>query len=345
MGGARDLPLRQQTMRGAIDWSYELLNEEEKKLFRRLSVFVDGFEFEGAEAVCHLVGETEIDILDGIESLVDKSLLRQKETVDGETRFAMFETIKEYGLEQLVNSGEAAKAQRSHAAFFLEFAERAEAELVGVHQDVWLDKVESEHGNLRAAIHWSLENDEAELGVRLAGALWRFWEMRGYVTEGRARLSGLLSLTSKPVPAKARLKALYAGGVLADAQCDYGAARSLFEEQLALNRKLEDKWGIANSLNNLGIEALRQRDYAAARGLYEESLLIWRQLGNDRAAALSLSNLGNVADLLGEHEAARDRYEESLEVFKTLKDQRGVALSLGHMGDVARHQGNHESAR
>ncbi|MEK6283702.1 MAG: tetratricopeptide repeat protein [Acidobacteriota bacterium] len=343
MGGARDLPSRQQTMRGAIAWSYELLNEGEKKLFRGLSVFAGGCELEAAEAVCTEAGDLEIDVLDGVSSLIDKSLLQQKEGVNAEPRFTMLETITEYGLEQLTASLEAGALRRRHADFFLKMAEKAETELLGSQQDTWLDKLEIEHGNFRGAMRWAEENSEAEIGLRLAVALWRFWEMRGYLAEGRERLSALLSLAGGPT--KARIKALYAAGVLADSQCDYAAARALFQENLELYRKLGDKWGIANSANNLGIVALRQHDYASARSLYEESLAIWCEVENQSALALSLSNLGNVADLCGDYVAAHGYYQESLEVFKQLQDGRGVALSLGHMGDVALHQGEYDSAR
>lgn len=344
-GGARDLPSRQQTMRGAIAWSYDLLNEEEKKLFRRLSVFVGGWELEAADAICRDSGDFEIEVLEGVESLVDKSLLQLREMSATEPRFLMLETITEFGLEQLTASGEDEKSRRYHADFFMKLAERGETELLGAQQELWLDSFEIEHDNLRAALRWAEENQEAEIGLRLVGALWRFWEMRGYLSEGRERLSAVLSLASTPATMKARLKALYAAGVLADAQCDYSSARSLFEEKLALHRKLNDNWGIANSINNLGIMALRDRDYVGARSLYEESLSIWRKLGNQTAIALSLINLGNVADLQGEYDSAHAFYADSLEVFKQLLDKRGVARSLSHMGDVARHRLDYESAR
>ncbi|MFN2513389.1 MAG: protein kinase [Pyrinomonadaceae bacterium] len=292
MGGARDLPARQQTMRGAIAWSYDLLNDEEKKLFRRLSVFVGGCELEAVEFVCNRKGDMGIDVLDGVASLVDKSLLQQKEMLPTEPRFAMLETITEYGLEQLIASGEADEQRRNHAEFFLKLAELAETELLGAQQEVWLDRLETEQGNLRAALHWAEEKKQAEIGLRLAGALWRFWEMRGYLAEGRKHLASFISLPESEFTIKARLKALYAVGVLADAQCDYAAARSWFEEKLKLSRKLGDKWGVANSLNNLGIVALRQRDYDTAGSLYEESLTLWRELGNQSAVALLAKQFG-----------------------------------------------------
>jgi predicted ATPase len=343
--GARDLPSRQQTMRGAIAWSYDLLDEKEQKLFRRLSVFVGGCDLQAIEEVCNCFGDLEIDVLDEVTSLVDKSLLQQRETAGADSRFTMLETITEFGLEQLAASSEAAELRKSHAAFFLKLAEQGETELLGTQQEMWLDKFELEHGNFRAATQWAEQDRQAETALRLAGALWRFWEMRGYLAEGREVLRRLLTLEETAETMKPRLKALYAAGILADSQCDYAAARDLFDQKLALHRQLGDKWGVANSINNLGIIVLRQRDYAGARALYEESLNLWRELGNERAVALALGNLGNVADLTGDFETAYAYYNESLELFKTLQDKRGVALSLHHMGDVARHQSDYERAR
>jgi tetratricopeptide (TPR) repeat protein len=332
-------------MRGAIAWSYDLLDEKEQKLFRRLSVFVAGCDLQAIEEVCNCFADLEIDALDGVSSLVDKSLLQQREIMGSEPRFTMLETITEFGLEQLAASREADELRKCHADFFLKFVEEGETELLGAQQEVWLDRFEIEHGNLRAATKWAEQNRQAETALRLAGAMWRFWEMRGYLAEGRDVLRKLLASDETAETMKPRLKALYAAGILADSQCDYSAARALFAQKLALHRKLGDKWGIANSINNLGIIALRQHDYVGARNLYEESLNLWRELGNERAVALALGNLGNVADLTKDFEAACAHYNESLELFKSLQDNRGVALSLHHMGDVARHQSDYERAR
>ncbi|HUQ34449.1 MAG TPA: tetratricopeptide repeat protein [Pyrinomonadaceae bacterium] len=343
-GGARDLPTRQQTMRGVVAWSYDLLSEDEKRLFRRLSIFVGGCTLEAAEAVCGAPGDLGLEVIDGAGSLVDKSLLQQKEGAGGEPRLTMLETIREYGLEQLSVSGEAGALHGRHAQFYLAFAESAEPELHGAGQELWLDRLEAEHDNLRAAARWVEECGETEAGLRMAVGLWRFWEMRGFIAEGRERLSRLL-YAAGPTPTRVRLKALYAAGVLADAQCDYDEARAMFEENLKLNRQLGDKWGTASSINNLGIAAIRQRDYDAARALYEESLALLREMGNRRAVALSLANLGNVADLRGDYDAAYALYAEGMEVFKGLRDTWGIALSLNHLGDVARHRGDYDAAR
>ena len=344
-GGARDLPQRQQTMRSAIAWSYDLLDEEEKKLFRRLSIFVDGCTSEAVEAVCNATGDLRLDVLEGLASLVDKSLQRQEEHLGGEVRFHAFETIREYGNECLAKNGEVTPTKRHHANFFLTFAEQVEPELVASNQEVWLDRLEVEHENLRAALECFAETGEVELGLRLGGALWRFWSTRGYLTEGRNRLERLLTMCTTLPASKAIMKARYAAGVLAEAQGDYGAARFHFEKNLTTQRELGDRWGVANSLNNLGIIAFRNNEYTAARSLYEESLGLWREIGNQRAVALSLSNLGNIAEKLNDHVLAHSLHHESLALFRELKDAHGIASSLGHLADAAKRSHDYPSAR
>ena len=343
-GGPRDVPQRQQTMRNAIAWSYELLDDEEKKLFRRLSIFVDGCTTEAAERVCNAIGDLQLDVVDGMASLVDKSFLRQEEHLGGEFRFRAFETIREFGLECLAKSGEAPPTHQQHAIFFLKFAEQAEPQLVGPDQETWLDRLETEHGNLRAALEWSVETGEIETGLRLGAALWRFWSIRGYLVEGRQRLERIIALCT-PQGSKSLTKVIYAAGVLAEAQGDYRAAQSLFAQNLSIQREMGDKWGIANSLNNLGIIALRDNDYAAAQALYEESLGLWRELGNQGVAALSLTNLGNIAADLGDYARANSLHQESLSIFRELNDLRGVATSLAHLADVARRTRDYHTAR
>jgi predicted ATPase len=343
-GGARDLPQRQQTMRNAIAWSHELLDDEEKKLFRRLSIFVDGGTTEAAERVCNAIGDLQLDVGDGMASLVDKSFLRQEEHLGGEFRFRAFETIREFGLECLAESGEARATHRQHAIFFLQFAEHAERQLVGPDQEIWLDRLETEHSNLRAALEWCVETGEIEMALRLGAALWRFWSIRGYLVEGRQRLERLIALcTSRG--SKSLIKVIYAAGVLAEAQGDYRTAQSMFAQNLSMQRAMGDKWGIANSLNNLGIIALRNNDYSAAQALYEESLGLWRELGNRGVAALSLTNLGNIAADLGDYVRANSLHEESLSIFRELNDLRGVATSLAHLADVARRSHDYDTAR
>lgn len=352
-GGPHDLPDRQKTLRGAIEWSYDLLSEPEKILLRRLSVFLDGCTLDAAESVCNAELEQThgkesnsiIDVLEGLGSLVDKNLLRQEEQQDGEPRFVMLETVREFGIECLTTSGEVEAFQTAHMEFFLKFSKDALPFLTGPQQAMWLERFQQEHNNLRAALDYSLSKTDTPTGLELASTLWRFWEIRGYLTEGRTYTEKLLALETTPKPTKTRLKVLYAAGVLADAQSDYKAARSYFEQHLAINRKLGDKWGIASSLNNLGIITLREEDLATSHSLYEEVIAIWRELDNKGPLALALNNLGNVASQQGDHAGACSLHEESTEIFKELGDKRGIACSLNHLANVACNQGNTANAR
>jgi len=341
--GARDLPVRQQTLRGAIDWSYELLNAAEQKLFRRLSVFVGGCTLEAVEAVCNTKSDLGLDLLDGMASMVDKSLMQQVEQAERDPRFVMLETIREYGLEKLAASGEEALTRRAHAAYCLVLAEEGASESTGAERTEWLGRFETEHDNFRAALEWLTESGDAEWGLRLGAALFRFWEMQEYLAEGRDRLGKLLKLRGAAARTKAR--ALFAAGVLAGEQGDYAAADALIEQSLEIARALEDKRGMAISLNALAVHARDQGNVVASRSLLEESLVLWRELGDRVAVARSLSNLANVVKLQGDYPLARSLYEECLSIFRELDDRTGVAWSLNYQGDVARDQGDEAVAR
>jgi predicted ATPase len=342
-GGARDLPQRQQTLRAAMDWSYDLLSAPEQKLFRRLSVFV-GCNLEGVEAVCDTKGDLDLDLLDGMASMVDKSLVQQVEPAKGESRFMMLETIREYALEKLQASGEEALTKRAHAAYCLVLAEEA-TEQSGPEGTEWLERFALEHDNFRAGLEWLTKSGDAEWGLRLGAALFRFWETREYLAEGRDSLGKLLRLASAAAPTKARERALFAAGVLAVEQGDYASADSLIRESLDIARKLGDKQGAAVSLNALAVIARGRGDVAVARSLLEESMVLWRELGDQKAVARSLSNLANIAKLQGDNARARSLYAECLSIFRELGDRTGVAWSTNYQGDVARDQGDSAAAR
>ena len=341
-GGARDLPAHQQTMRAAIDWSYDLLNENEQKLFRMLTVFVGGFTLEAAEAVSGATGEDEMDILEGVTSLADNSLLRQKEQPNGEPRFIMLETIREYGFEKLAAAQEAKAIQRAQAAYFLELAEQAEPELSGANQAAWLDRLQAEHDNFRAALNWALQNGESEIGLRLAAAFWRFWLVRGHLSEGREQLDRVLSEAA--LPPEARAKVLTGAGTLAQNQGDYKAARTLFEQSLSIWRQVGDKKGIATSLHNLGWIAWRQSDYATAHSLSAEALALHRELGNKQGMAHAVNNLGWVAHHRGDYAAARSFHEQSLTLRRELGDKRAIAFALTNLGWAIQKQGDYQQS-
>jgi predicted ATPase/serine/threonine protein kinase len=348
-GGARDLPQRQQTLRAAIDWSHDLLSTAEQKLFRRLSVFVGGCTLEGAEAVCDTKGDLQLDLqldlLDGMASMVDKSLVQQVEQAKGESRFLMLETIREYALEKLKASGEESLTKRAQAAYCLVLAEEEATEQSGAERAEWVERFTSEHDNFRAALEWLTETGDAEWGLRLGTALFRFWEAREYLAEGRDWLGKLLRLAGSAVPTKARARALFAAGALAGEQGDYVSADALIGESQDIARQLGDKTGVAVSLNALGVFARDRDDAAIARGLFEESLALWRELGDQKAVARALSNLANVVKLQGDYDRARALHVECLSIFRGLGDRTGVAWSLDYQGDVERDRGDSAAAQ
>ncbi len=344
-GGARDVPLRQQTLRAAIDWSYDLLTAAEQKLFRRLSVFVGGCTLEGAEAVCDTNRDLNLDLLDGMTSMVDKSLAHRVEPVQGESRFAMLETIREYARERLQASGEEALTKRAHAAYCLVLAEEAPIEQCGEDSVEWLERFTVENNNFRAGLEWLTEAGEADWGLRLGAALFRFWDAGEYLAEGRDRLGKLLKLAAAATPTKARARALFAAGVLAGAQGDYAAADAFLRESLEIANHLRDKRGVAVSQNALAVVARDRGEIALACSLFEENLLQWRELGDRQAVARSLSNLANVVKLQGDYDRARSLYAECVAIFQGLEDRNGVAWSMNYQGDVARDQGDSVAAR
>jgi predicted ATPase/class 3 adenylate cyclase len=340
-GGARDLPTRQQTLRGAIDWSYELLEEGEKALFGRLSVFAGGRTLEAIEEVCDPEGD--LDALDGVESLVDKSLLRQEEGPGGEPRFVMLETVHEYAREKLEKSGEAEEIRRLHAEFFLAMVEEAELELRGTRQQEWMERLEAEHDNLRAALRWSLGGGGAGLGLRLAGALPYFWLARGHFGEGRGWLEEALAVSGS-APADARAKALQGLGNLTIEQGNYERAKVSTEEALALYRELGDKKGVADSLGHLGWATMYQGDDERAEALFEESLAAARESKDDWSISYALNALSVMASDRGDFERAKVLWEESLALARKLRDARRRAAVLSNMGFAETVRGDFERA-
>jgi predicted ATPase/serine/threonine protein kinase len=344
-GGARDLPARQQTLRQTIDWSYDLLTESEQKLFRRLSVFLGGCTLEAVESVCDAKQDLGLDVLDGMSSMVDKSLVRQAEQRDGEPRFFMLETIREYAFVKMASCGEEPLARRAHAAYCLVLAEEEAGKDAATNQTAWLDQFEIENDNFRVALDWLIETGQAEWGLRLGVALFRFWEMREHLTEGRDRLGKLLKLPAASAPSNPRLRALFVAGVLASVQGDFVSSDTLVLESLAIARQLEDNHSIAVALNALAVNARDLGNLPAARPLFEESLAVWRNLHDLGAVARALSNLASIVSLQSDFSYASLLYQESLSLFRELGDSTGFAWALNHQGDVARDQGDSVAAR
>jgi predicted ATPase/serine/threonine protein kinase len=337
--GARDVPPRQQTLRNMLAWSYDLLDAEEQRLFRRLSVFVGGCTLEAVEGLSTALGERLADVLDEVASLMDKSLLRQVEQEGQEPRLLMLETIREYGLEALSASGEMESARQAHATYYLRLSEQAELELGGPQQAAWLERLEREHDNLRAALQWSLEqagDEEArqqrEIALRLAGALHMFWWTHAHWSEGRTFLERVLA-ASAGAAASARAKALYAAANLSFSQSHYDVAEALSSESLALYRELEDQPGIALSLWVLGNVAWVRGD-TAARSLFEEAVALAKAVGFKETAAWLLFSLALLASSQGEYTRACTLYEEGLALFREIEHKKGIAHILSQLAQA-----------
>ncbi len=342
-GGARELPARQQTLRNAIAWSYDLLNEDEQRLFRQLSVFVGGCTLDAVEAVSS--DHQAYLLLDQFGSLLDKSLLREVEGISDEPRFVMLELLREFGLEQLEASGEQEITRHRHADFFLALAERAEAKLESVDQLEWINRMEQEHDNLRAALEWSKTADGAgDLCLRLAGTLGLFWEARGYFSEGRERLSAVLSTEAAQARTIGRAKLLARAAELAYRQSDYAATVELAEESLEIYREVDDKQGIASVLIKLGNAATEAGDYETASGFLEEALSIWQELSDKHGTARALISLGWAALRPGDYQLANTRLESALAISRELEDTRSIGFELSGLGEVALRQGDYERA-
>jgi predicted ATPase/DNA-binding CsgD family transcriptional regulator len=336
-GGTQDMPARQQTLRNTITWSYNLLSSEEQQLFRRLSVFVGGCTLQAIEAVCAALDNEAESVLDGVASLIDKSLLQQTEQEGEEPRLEMLETIREYGRECLTLHGETEKTRRAHAVYYLTLAEEADLKLRGAEQRLWLERLDREHDNMRTALSWSIEQ-EPEMAMRLGVALELFWQIRGHLSEGRRWLERVLAENGE-VATSIRAKALNSAGMLTLFQGDLARGTDLCTESLILFQELGDQRGIANSIKGLAYATSRRGDYVAARAMYEESLAIFRALGDRWYIASALYDLAFVAFLLKDHSAVRSLMEEGLRLFREVEDQRCIAYSLNLLGVVSLNQG------
>ncbi len=361
-GGALDLPKRQQTMRGAVDWSYDLLNESEKSLFRRLSVFAGGLRLEAAEEVGawqnaeggedqSLIGENLFlrtvhgqlpTVLDGITSLIDKSLLIQKEQPDGEARFRMLEVVRDFAFESLDTAGETHAVRRIHAEHFVAFAERAEPFVQAAQSAEWLDRLEEEHDNLRAAMRWSLDNDPS-MAVRLAVALRNFWLLHSHLSEGYAWLKSA-SEHSGRLPAPLRFKLMNGLGLVARWRGDYETAGNAYAVGLAAGQEADDKQGIALSSRGLGLVAMQQGEIQVSRKYFESGLKISRELVDKFGIALSLSFLGDLARTEGDSPAAKPLFEEALKLFRELDNKSATSDTLNNLGAAALGDGDPQAA-
>jgi predicted ATPase/DNA-binding CsgD family transcriptional regulator len=338
-GGVRDAPARQQTLRNTLQWSYDLLTAQEQRLFRRLCVFVGGCTLEAVEACCSALGDAAEPVVDRVASLIDKSLMQQSEQQGGEPRFAMLEMVHEYGLEVLSASGELEAIRQAHGEYYLQLTEQAALEFVGPQEAEWHVRLEQEHGNLRAAMQWSLERGHKEIALRLGAALRRFWQVRGYYGEGRRFLERALA-ASEGVLATWRAKALYAAAVLAWLQNDLELAEALCGESLQLYRELGDQRGIATTLYGLGRAALTRRDHTKAQALADEALGIYRELGDKQSIAYALESLVRVAFFRGDYARARSYGDKSLTLAREIGDNYLAGGVLLHLARMAINEGD-----
>ena len=335
-GGARDLPARQQTLRGAIAWSYDLLSSEEQRLFRHLAVFVDGWDLDAAEAICMARGGLSADMLEGLAELLDKSLLRQEEQAEGETRFWMLQTLREFGLEQLAQSGELEATRQAHAEYYLQLAEEARPSLQATGQGRWMARLEQEHENLRAALVWLLaqaregsehRTQQAERALRFCNAVSRFWTIRGYIREGQHFLEQALAFReSVSVPMRAR--ALYTAADLAWVLDDLERTERWCSESLELCQELGDTVGMADALLLLGTCDWARGRYLLAQTQLQEATTLYQELGEHWKRGRCLTQLARISTVQGEYDEARELLEQSLAFYRTLGDKERLGWVL-----------------
>lgn len=340
-GGAKDLPERQRTMRGAISWSYELLDENEQKLFRRLAIFAGGFTVEAAETVCEN-DESEVQTLDLLSSLVDNNLLNIKDQPGGDSRLQMLEVMREFAFEMLRNADETGDLRIIHAGYFLDLAETAEEFIAGETGGKWLEKLETEHDNLRHALTWSLEND-AETAVRMAAALRYFWLNHSHLGEGLSWSKAALKVSENSI-SEARLKLLMANGLFLRNAGDLEAARKIYESGLAESEKIKNLPHVVKANHGLGAIAALQKDFAAAQKFIEEALAISREINDETKTAYSLCSLGDLEMSKQNPSAARPLLEECLSLSQKLGNNRLLTTTRFNLGTIDCLEKRYETA-
>jgi predicted ATPase/DNA-binding CsgD family transcriptional regulator len=340
--GGRTAEPRQQTLKGTLDWSYELLSEDEKKLFGRLSVFAGGWTLEASEAVGAGGGVEDGDILDLLSGLVEKSLVVARGGDKGGVRYRLLEPLRQYAFQKLEESGETQSTLRVHAGYFLAFAEEAEPQLFGPRDVEWLERLEEEHDNMRATLSWALEEAQAELGLRLAGALWPFWEARGHYSEGRRWIEEALKKEG-PTSGVVRAKALYAVGLIASAQSDMHRAEVAAREGIALSTEVEIGSSLAASFRRvLGFAAGWRGDYEQAKELAEDSLKLSRQAHDKVGIARALFELANNLTYLGDRERGKELCEEAIALCREVGYASGLGGGLLSLGYILLLEGDYE---
>jgi predicted ATPase/transcriptional regulator with XRE-family HTH domain len=340
--GSGDLPTRQRTLRAALDWSWELLDAREQSLLRCFSVFAGGWTLEAAVAVCAAEGMDYWAVVDGIDALVNRSLVLMDESPEGAARYRLLESVRQYTGEQLAVAGEEAVIRDGHLSYFLVLAEQAVKEFRGPELGTWLDRLETEHDNLRASLSWARTRALGEEGLQLAAALAPFWEFRGHIAEGRRRLEEMLAaFQGSP---RARARALNAAGFLVLRGGEQRASLALYQESLALRRDLDDTLGMAVSLNNIGNAHVELGEYEQAEPAYAEALDLYRALGDQSGVATAFNNQAVATRELGQYERAEALAKESLVLRREQGDLRGVAEATNNLAQTASEQGRNERA-
>ncbi|MDX6379612.1 MAG: hypothetical protein QOI57_636, partial [Rubrobacteraceae bacterium] len=342
--GSRTATPRQQTMRATLEWSYDLLSEQEQKLFNRLSVFADGWMLEAAEAVGAGQEMRKEEVLDLLSRLVDKSLVVAESGADGLVKYRMLESVRQYGRERLEESEEAEVVLGRHAALFLALAEQAAPELNGPLQVQWRKRLDGEQDNLRAAIAWLLRKGELEEAARLGWALWSFWWIRGHFTEGRRWMEETLA-KGVAMSMSSWAKASFVAGMMAGGQGDYQSAEPLLEESLSLFRELGDKQGVAHALGSAGLVAVDQKQYERGIILLEEAVDLFLEVGERWGAAAMLNYLAAAWLSQGDHARAKQLVERGLALSREIGDGQGISDALYILAMVAQAECNHEQAR
>ncbi len=347
-GGSRTAEPRQQTLMAALDWSYALLSEPERRVLLRLSIFAGGTTLEAAEAVCADQGIKAGEVLELLSRLVDKSLVVVDNPEGGEMRYRLLETIRQYAREKLGESGEVDESRNRHLNYFVQWVEKAEPHLFHPEQFVWLNRLEADHDNIRAGLEWSqVTVERANAGLRLAAVMGTFWKLRAYHTEGRMRLSAALAQPGAQQRTLTRAHALDRASALAFFQSDYSVVRALAEQNLAISRELgaPGRLGVANALEILAEVATETGDYSAAPKLYEQALVIYREVGDLVGIADTLKMLGWGAMRIGDYEQAQSRLEEGLVACRQSGDLRQITSALAGLGELAVRRGQYERAR
>jgi tetratricopeptide (TPR) repeat protein len=340
-GGPRDLPARQQTLRAAMEWSHGLLTGDEQKLFRRLGVFVNGCTLEAVEAVCDVTADLGVNVLDGMESLAGQSLIQQTQPPDGEMRFTMLETIREYAAERLASSPDEAMTRRAHTAYCLVLAEEGIAVTSPAEREKWLERCDLEHDNFRAALDWAVRAKQTEWGLRLGTALYPFWIIREHAGEGRERMEALLNLPASDKVQRLRAAAFHAAGDLASHHRGDGeAALQLSEQALAIYRTIGDAAGVVAVLFATGAFHQLLGNLEKSLAIFEECHKLSQEAGDELRVAQALNNQAYLHQISGDSSGAKPLCEQALEIFDRIQDLAGSSLLQSRLGDLERGAGN-----